>query len=200
MDNQSAVVAHYDALIDHGDDPVRDPEILRAYMNRWDGAAFIEALRLDEAKSVLEIGMGTGRLAVQTAPYCRRLVGVDLSPKAVARARENLRGFDHVELHCADFLGLSFEEDFDVIYSSLTFMHIERKRAAVQKIAGLLKPGGRAVISLDKSRERVIDAGFSRIEVWPDSPEEIGMYFRQAGLAVRAVETEAAILIIADKK
>lgn len=45
---------HYDMVIDEGNDPVYDPEELQAYMDKWDGAEFIEAMSLDKSKSVLE--------------------------------------------------------------------------------------------------------------------------------------------------
>lgn len=31
------VINHYDALIDEGNDPFRDPKPLKEYMDRWDG-------------------------------------------------------------------------------------------------------------------------------------------------------------------
>lgn len=64
------VILHYDLLIDEGNDPVHDPEPLQDYMNKWDGQDFINAMQLDKTKSVLEIGVGTGRLAVRVAPLC----------------------------------------------------------------------------------------------------------------------------------
>ena len=54
------VITHYDLLIDESNDPVCDPEPLKQYMDKWDGKPFIDALRLDKSKSVLEIGVGTG--------------------------------------------------------------------------------------------------------------------------------------------
>ncbi len=56
----SAVSKHYDMLIDENNDPVRDPEPLREYMDKWDGRQFIDSLQLTKRKSVLEIGVGTG--------------------------------------------------------------------------------------------------------------------------------------------
>ena len=58
------VITHYDLLIAEGNDPVHDPPALKEYMDRWDGSAFLEALQLSTEKTVLEIGVGTGRLAV----------------------------------------------------------------------------------------------------------------------------------------
>ena len=82
-------------------------------MNKWDGDCFIEDLQLSCEKSVLEIGVGTGRLAVRVAPNCGRFVGIDVSPKTIERARENLAEYKNVELICDDFLTHEFDGGFD---------------------------------------------------------------------------------------
>ena len=66
-----------------------------------------------------------------------------------------------------------FEQQFDVIYASLTLMHIKKKEVALRKIAGLLKPGGRVVLSLDKDQSGVIQYGEREIKVYPDTPESL---------------------------
>lgn len=194
------IIAHYDRLIDLENDPARDPKPLREYMDRWDGKAFHDLLKLKPFHSVLEIGVGTGRLAMRVAPRCARFAGIDLSPKTIARARENLSDLDNVRLFCGDFLKWEFAERFDVIYSSLTFMHIRQKREAAQRIAELLNPGGRAVISIDKNRQDFIDAGFGRLQIDPDDPESLAECLCAAGLKVEPVEeTEFAFIISGHK-
>lgn len=64
------VIEHYNLLIEEGNDPVHDPRPLQDHMDKWDGQAFIDKLKLDKAKTVLEIGVGTGRLAVRVVPLC----------------------------------------------------------------------------------------------------------------------------------
>lgn len=195
------IAAHYDRLIELDNDPARDPQPLREYMDKWDGEVFFNRLCLDKTKSVLEIGVGTGRLAMRAAPECSRLVGIDLSAKTIARARENLAGMENIELICGDFLEYDFEERFDIIYSSLTFMHIREKSRAVSKIALLLNAGGRAVISVDKNRQDFIDAGFGVLETYPDDPEKLAGDFYEAGLKMEAIEeTEFAFILAAEKK
>ncbi len=195
------MISHYNALIDENNDPVRDPAPLKEYMDRWDGEAFIEALRLMPDKSVLEIGVGTGRLAVRVCGACGRFTGIDLSPKTVLRAKENLRGFPDANLICGDFLLYPFGEKFDVVYSSLTFMHIRDKRAAVRKAAELLNPNGLFVLSADKNRQTEIDFGSRRITVWPDTPEEIRDLIAEAGLIPEnQFETGSAFIFAAEKK
>ena len=95
-------------------------------------------LQLTKEKSVLEIGVGTGRLAVRTAPECRDFFGIDISLKTVKRAKENLKAHGNVTLICGDFMSYEFGRKFNVIYSSLTFMHIKDKQAAINKIKSLL--------------------------------------------------------------
>lgn len=187
------VIRHYDLLIDENNDPVHDPEPLRNYMNQWDGQPFMDALHLDKEKSVLEIGVGTGRLAVRAAPNCREFCGIDLSPKTIARAKENLKGSENVTLICGDFMGYAFEQKFDVIYSSLTFMHIKDKQAAIRKAKTLLHDGGRFVLSMDKSQRDTIDYGTRKIRIYPDNQEDTLRYIRDSGMDLATLfETESA--------
>ncbi len=88
--NKDDVIIHYDTLIDLNNDPVHDPEPLKEYMDKWDGAFFIEKLNLQDTDTILEIGVGTGRLAVRVAPYCQKFYGIDVSPKTIERATLNL--------------------------------------------------------------------------------------------------------------
>ena len=122
------IKTHYDLLIEENNDPFRDPPVLQKYMETWDGQAFLDLMELDESKTVLEIGVGTGRLAVKAAASCRHLTGIDISPKTIARAKENLRDCQNISLVCGDFLDYPFAETFDVIYSSLTMMHFDIHR------------------------------------------------------------------------
>lgn len=48
-------IEHYDKLIEENNDPVRDSDILKEYMNKWDGKQFIDALELSNDKLALEI-------------------------------------------------------------------------------------------------------------------------------------------------
>ena len=194
------VISHYAALIDENNDPVYDPEPLREYMDKWDGQAFINELQLSKDKSVLEIGVGTGRLAVKVAPECGSFTGIDISPKTIERARENLHTFSNVKLICGDYLTYQFDKAFDVIYSSLTFMHIKDKQAAIQKALNLLAPGGRFVLSIDKNQQTEIDYGTRRITVFPDTLKETHNLLTKAGFIIeKQFETEFAYIFAMNK-
>lgn len=194
------MIKHYDLLIEEGNDPVHDPRPLQDYMDKWDGQDFIDKLKLDKTKVVLEIGVGTGRLAVKVVPLCGCFWGIDISSKTIDRAKENLIDWDNVALLCGDFTVYGFQQTFDVIYSSLTFMHIKEKQMALNKVMRLLKNEGRFVLSIDKNQEKFIDMGSRKIPVFPDNPEDTESYIKKAGLnIIEQSETEFAHIFVAVK-
>lgn len=194
------VVFHYDALIDESNDPVHDPKPLQDYMDKWDGQKFIDELQLSKDKSVLEIGVGTGRPAVKAAPFCGKFTGIDISPKTIERAKDNLVDYQNVTLIRDDFMTHEFNERFDVIYSSLTFMHIQDKLTAINKIAGLLAPGGRFVLSIDKNQNECIDMGNRILKICPDRSDDICGYIKAARMRLKKqLETEFAHIFVSIK-
>ena len=191
------VQTHYDLLIDENNDPFHDPPVLQMYMDSWDGKAFLDLMELAPTKTVLEIGVGTGRLAEKAAGRCRHLTGIDISPKTIARAKENLRHHANITLICDDFTAHPFEETFDVVYSSLTMMHFEEKKPVIGKMASLLNRSGLLCLSIDKNRSEWIDMGSRRIRIYPDTPEQTAALAEQAGLKTKTiVETERAHLLV----
>lgn len=192
---------HYDLLIAEGNDPVLDPPPLAAYMNGWDGEDLFRALQMTPECRTLEIGVGTGRLALRALKRgCAAFTGMDLSGPTLEAARRHLAAYENVRLIPGEFPKDAPDGSFDRIYSSLTFMHIPDKEAAVRKIAALLAPGGRCVLSLDKERSDVLDMGTRQVRVYPDNPETMLHLLCKAGLRPQpALETERAWLVIADQ-
>lgn len=191
------VIEHYDKLIDENNDPVYDPAFLQAYMNKWDGQVFVDAMKLDKHKTVLEIGIGTGRLALKTIPLCKKFFGIDISQKTIERATHNLSQYPNVKLICADFMTYDFGTSFDVIYSSLTFMHIQEKQECINKIYSLLNPKGYLILSIDKNKNEYIDYGNRKIKIYPDNPDDTKEYFINSGLTLLdCIETEFAYILV----
>ena len=194
------IIKHYDTLIGLDNDPARDPEPLKEYMDKWDGQEFIDTLHLDDKKSILEIGVGTGRLGIRVASLCKYFVGIDISPKTIERAKENFKKFNNVTLICGDFLEHLFEQKFDVIYSSLTFMHIKEKQCAINKVGELLNSNGVFVLSIDKNQNSFIDIGNSKVRIYPDSPEKINEYICNSNMVVeRQFEKEFSYIFVVKK-
>ncbi len=189
--------SHYDLLVDENNDPFRDPPVLQKYMESWDGQVFLDLMELDQSKTVLEIGVGTGRLAIKTAGCCRWLTGIDISVKTIERARENLQHCLNISLICDDFITHPFTETFDVVYSSLTMMHFQDKRSVIGKIYALLNRKGLLCLSIDKNRSEWIDMGSRRLRIYPDTTENIVTLAEQAGMKTkRMIEIENAYLLV----
>lgn len=194
------VVTHYDKLIDDNNDPFRDPPALRKYMDKWDGQIFIDSMYLSRTKKVLEIGIGTGRIAAKVAPQCLKLLGIDISPKTIKRAKENLSDFNNMEFICANFSDYDFNETFDIIYSSLTMMHFENKQRVIFKVHELLNKNGIFCLSIDKNTSNYIDMGDYKLKIYPDNLDDITQYINLADMdIINQFETEFAYVFICSK-
>ncbi len=192
---------HYDLLLQEGDDPFHDGPELRAHMAKFDGQPFIEALALAKTDLVLEVGVGTGRLASQILDKCQKLTGIDLSAATLARARQNLVDQAKLELHAGNFLTYNFSGQFNLIYSSLTLWHIRDKAAFYKKAAQLLLPGGRLVFTISRNQASTLDFPGRQLELYPDSPEQTKNLLEATGLRVtREQETEYSYIFAAEKK
>lgn len=195
------VINHYDSLIDEDNDPFRDPPMLQEYMSQWDGERFVEALELTRNKKVLEIGIGTGRIAVKVAPFCMSLTGIDISPKTIERAKENLKEYKNISFICDDFSDYQFIGTFDVIYSSLTMMHFRDKKQVISKIDTLLNEDGIFCLSIDKNQSEYIDMGIRKVRVYSDTLDNIKSHIKATAMSVAMVfETDNAYIIVSKKQ
>lgn len=104
-------------------------------------------LGLNETKMLVDLGAGTGTLALAAAPYCRRVVAVDVSPAMLARLRQKVAalGLDNVECVLGGFLSYAHQgEPADFVYSRNALHHLPDfwKAIALVRVAAILKPGG----------------------------------------------------------
>jgi SAM-dependent methyltransferase len=196
-----SAIDHYDNLIDENNDPVYDPEPLKEHMNKWDGIKFLNELRINNDSSVLEIGIGTGRLALKVLKQgCKHFVGIDLSQKTISRASENLKTFPNCHLIIDDYLKADFHYTFDIIYSSLTFFHIEDKASALKKSWTLLKPGGRLILSIDKNPAEFLEYGKYKVKLFPDDLKQTIVLLEECGFKIENLsEVEYANILSALK-
>lgn len=95
-------------------------------------------------RDVLEVGCGLGTDGLQFAHHGARYVGIDLTPAAIALARERfaLLGM-RAEFHVADGERLPFPDaSFDHVYSFGVIHHAPDPAAIVREIRRVLRPGG----------------------------------------------------------
>lgn len=182
-----STLEHYELLIEEGNDPVQDPPNLQAYMNRWDGPLFFNSL-VPKNKLVLDIGIGTGRIAKEVlSAGCQYLVGIDISPKTLDRAKLNLEHYSNIELLNSDINRFIRPDTFDLAYSVLTFLHIEDKEMALFNIYKSLKDHGEFVLSVSKDDEW-LDFKNRIIKLYPMSIEEYIHLFQTVGFKIESVQ------------
>ena len=98
---------------------------------------------------VLDLGCGTGLLGVEIGGQARSLVGVDLSPGMLAKARETGR---YSRLETAELVAMMRGEhasSYDVVTAADVFVYVGRLDDAVREIARLLRPGGHAAFTVE---------------------------------------------------
>ena len=98
---------------------------------------------------VLDIGCGTGVVAVTAARHDAQVTGLDLTPQLLERARENSRiAGVTVEWLEGDAESLPFEDtSFDVVLSQFGHMFAPRPEVALAEMLRVLKPGGTLAFS-----------------------------------------------------
>ena len=99
---------------------------------------------------VLELGVGPGGVAVSVSREGVRVVGIDISPDALDRAKEHCR-LHQVRLLRASGFQLPFrDESFPLIYASqvLHLVDSAERLAMMQEAYRVLKPGGRFVFDM----------------------------------------------------
>jgi SAM-dependent methyltransferase len=106
---------------------------------------FVTAGRLGPASRVLEVGIGTGRIAVPLATRVGRLVGIDLSRPMMERLVGKLgesEGVRAIELVRADAARLPVAAaSVDAVTGVHVFHLIPRWREVLAEIARVLRPG-----------------------------------------------------------
>ncbi len=112
-------------------------------------AALAEMLRTfvqpDEGERALDVGTGTGALALALAPLVREVVGVDREPALLEKARE--RAPANATFVEGDATALPFPDGaFDLVATVRTLHHIHRPELAVAELVRVTRPQGRVLV------------------------------------------------------
>jgi SAM-dependent methyltransferase len=112
-------------------------------------ARLVKHARIRAGHRVLDVGCGTGVVAVTAARLGANVTGLDLTPELLAEARENSRiAAVDVDWHEGDVEQLPFDAGtFDVVVSQFGHMFAPRPDVAVSEMLRVLKSGGTIAFS-----------------------------------------------------
>jgi arsenite methyltransferase len=114
----------------------------------WNATNELSALcHIEKGKSILDVGCGTGKTSSAFAKQrgCR-VVGVDLSPRMIAWAKETAQRegvLNQVEFRTADAKQLPFDDaTFDAVICESVLALVPDKTKALHEFIRVCKPGG----------------------------------------------------------
>ena len=112
-------------------------------------AQLVAFARVRAEDGVLDVGCGTGVVAVTAARRGARVTGLDLTPELLERARENAATAKvTIDFHEGDVEHLPFDNsEFDVVLSQYGHMFAPRPDVAIAEMLRVLRPGGTIAFS-----------------------------------------------------
>jgi SAM-dependent methyltransferase len=115
----------------------------------WDaGRVAVEHAAIRPGEEVLDVACGTGNAAIRAALAGGRVVGIDLTPELLERARRVAAAWGaEAEWIEGDAERLPFGDDeFDVALSTFGVMFAPDQERAAAELVRVLRPGGRFVL------------------------------------------------------
>lgn len=99
--------------------------------------------------SVLDAGCGTGLCGNALRPYAAELIGIDLSPKMMVKARSRDVYDELLEAELAQYM-LDHPNQFDLIVSADTLVYFGALDRALAAAAGALRSGGVLIFTVER--------------------------------------------------
>ncbi len=132
-----------------------------------------------EKKRFLDAGCGEGYLCRFYTQKGAHVAGVDFSPKMIAIAKKQSKGFD-IKFQVADICNLDLftKNSFDIVLSNLVLLNVECYDKALEEFFRVLKSGGILVFSIVHPAFDVYGPGRWRLgEKNTDTGRREGHYF-----------------------
>ena len=126
-------------------------------VQNWPGEIDFYRAMADKVKaqggSVLEIGCGTGRVALRLAEEGSRIMGLDFSPAMLSAAGQKSQGMSNVRWVEGDMQDFMLGERFDLIlipgHSFQFMLTVADQLACLDCIRGHINSGGKLVVHLN---------------------------------------------------
>ncbi len=126
-------------------DMIRNEELIAAILNNGG---------IRSGATVLDVACGTGVLFPDYLKRGATVTAIDISPEM---ARLAAAKFPQVTVICGDVEEYAFEEQFDCIMVYNAFPHFPDPEKLIERLAGLVKPGGKLSVAHGMSRAALTD-------------------------------------------
>lgn len=133
------------------------------------GEDLLKILDPKPGQRILDLGCGTGHLTYRISQNGANVLGLDVSKGMIEQARQS---YPQVEFSVADATLMTFDREFDAIFSNAVFHWIPDQGSLLQNLYRALKPGGKIVfemagkgnlqVSIQAIRDELASAGFNR--------------------------------------
>jgi SAM-dependent methyltransferase len=169
-------------------------------------ARLVKWANVRAGQNVLDVGCGTGVVAITAARVGARVRGIDLAPELLERAHENARIANvEIEFREGDVETLPFEDAaFDVVLSQFGHMFAPRPEVALAEMLRALKPGGTIAFTTWPS-ELLHGASFQLISKYIPPPPagvspptqwgDVAIVRERLGLAVKDILFDRALIL-----
>lgn len=156
--------------------------------------AYDEAVGHAADRDVLDVGCNTGYGTMRFVPVARRVVGVDVSPRAIEAALQ--RAIDgHPEFLVTDGTTLPFPDgSFDLVTSFQVIEHLEDPMPYLAELTRVVRPGGEIILATPNAAIR-LDPGmtpWNRFHVREFTATELQALLERAFTDVRVLGMFAA--------
>lgn len=142
------------------------------------GRVLVDAMALQNAKSVLDVACGRGASIIpvlETLSCEGRVVGVDLSSEMLKALENEIKSYNNFELYQMNAETMSFEDEtFDTVVCGLAFGFFSDRPAALKEFYRVLRQSGTVGITTWKEREEGV-IGYALNQLKPSNRKRKGI-------------------------
>jgi 2-polyprenyl-3-methyl-5-hydroxy-6-metoxy-1,4-benzoquinol methylase len=141
----------------------------------------LEQVRPEKGSRLLDVGCAQGEFAAAATRAGIRVVGVDINPDAIARARDRV---PEATFHCGELDSGVLGSGWDLVTMFDFIEHVRCPRDVLVQVGSMLAPGGQLLLSTPRagSVSHRVEGGW-----WPQYREEHMVLFSLEGIR-RALE------------